>query len=66
MMIRYALLLHSQSPAAYATIRNSGIMKLPGETTLRAYTNAIHPEAGINPEVLEEVRKAAAKLKDNQ
>ena len=66
MLIRYALLLHSQSPAAYRTIRNTGILKLPGETTLRAFTNAIHPEVGFNEEVLEEVKKAAQKLPENQ
>ena len=61
MMLRMALLIHSQSPAAYHSLRKTGVLKLPGETTLRQYTNAIHPEVGFNPHVMEEIRKAACK-----
>jgi hypothetical protein len=41
-------------------------MKLPGESTLRDYSNYVHPKDGFNPAVLEEVRKAAEKLPENQ
>ncbi|ELU04488.1 hypothetical protein CAPTEDRAFT_216401 [Capitella teleta] len=60
------LTVYLHSPAAYAIIRKSGIMKLPGETTLRAYTNAIHPTVGFNIHVIMEIKKEADKLPPNQ
>jgi hypothetical protein len=65
-MVRFAILLHSQSPAAYSTLRNTGVLTLPGETTLRDYTNWMHHEIGFNRDVIEEVRKAASKLEPHQ
>ena len=66
MMIRLAIMLRSQSPAAYDSIRGMGILKLPGESTLRDYTNSIHPQEGFNLEILDEVKKATHDLKDHQ
>lgn len=66
MLVRFALLLHSQSPSAYRTLQKTGVLTLPGETTLRDYTNVIHPTSGLKVEVLEEIRKAAEKLDENQ
>ena len=66
MLIRFAILLHTQSPAAYNTLRQTGALKLPGESTLRDYTNAVHPQDGFNGEVVEEVKKATATLKEHQ
>lgn len=50
-IIRLALLLHSQSPQAYRTIRETGVLALPGESSLRDYTNYIAPNQGFQPEV---------------
>ena len=61
MLLRFALYLHSQSPAAYRSLKESGVLRLPGETTLRSYANYVHPEIGYNPHVIEEIKKAAAK-----
>ena len=66
MLIRFAILIHSQSPAAYNTLRQTGALKLPGESTLRDYTNAIHPQDGFNGEIVQEVKKATASLKAHQ
>ena len=66
MMVRFAILLHSQSATVYQTLRETGALKLPGESTLRDYTNALHPHQGFNPEVIEEITMATASLKDNQ
>ena len=65
MMIRLALLLHSRGPAAYKTLRETGVLILPGESTLRDYTNYIHPSTGFQPQVLEEIKTAASKLQEN-
>lgn len=51
-MIRIALLLHSQSPLAYRTLRQTGLLQLPGETTLRDYSNACPPSQGFQPQVI--------------
>lgn len=50
-MIRIAIMMHSQSPQVYRTLRNTGLLQLPGETTLRDYTNAASPSQGFQPEV---------------
>ena len=60
MMIRLAILLHSQSPQAYRTLRDTGTITLPGETTLRYYTNYICPQQGFKPEVYNVVTIANA------
>ena len=60
MMIRLAILLHSQSPQAYRTLRDTGTITLPGETTLRDYTNYICPQQGFKPEVYNVVTIANA------
>lgn len=51
MLIKVALLLHSQSPGAYKTLRDLKILTLPSEVTLRDYIHAISPTEGFNPEV---------------
>ena len=56
-MVRLAILLRCQSKAAYATLRNTGILKLPGESTLKDYTNAVLPQAGFNQNTLKELEK---------
>ena len=66
MMIRLALLLHSKSKTAYNLLRDTDVLRLPVETTLRDYTNYIHPWTGFQPEVLEEIKTAAQKLGENE
>ena len=66
MLIRLAILLHSRSPAAYETLRKTGVLKLPGQSTLRDYTNVIHPKTGFSPEVLEELEKLTKGFGENQ
>lgn len=66
MMIRLALLLHSRGPASYDTLRKTGVLKLPSESTLRDYTNFVHPKAGFQQEVLDEIKHAADKLSVNE
>ena len=66
MMIRLAILLRCQSPSAYATLRKTGVLKLPGESTLKDYTNAIQPQEGITPAVLEELNRQTRDLPDNK
>jgi hypothetical protein len=51
MIIRLALLLHSQSPQVYRSLRDTGVLTLPGESTLRDFTNYIAPKQGFQPEV---------------
>lgn len=43
-------------------LRDTNILKLSGEMTLRDYTNYIHPHIGFVPEVLEEIKTAASKV----
>lgn len=66
MVLRFALMLHSQSTAAYNTLRNTGVLRLPSESTIRDYTNAIHPKAGFNMEVISEIASSARKLGQNE
>lgn len=66
MMIRFAILLHSQSPAAYRTLREVGSVKLPAESTLRDYANVLHPKSGFNIEVFLDLKQQAESLEENQ
>ena len=36
-------MIRTQSPAAYPTLQATGVLQLPGETTLASYTNVIQP-----------------------
>lgn len=66
MMVRFAILLHSQSPSAYRCLREVGVLKLPGESTLRDYTNVVHPEAGFQIAVFDELRRQTESLPEHQ
>ncbi len=54
MIIRWATMLHSQSTKAYNSLKDSGIVVLPGESTLREYSNFVAPSQGFNPQVFVE------------
>ncbi|KAK7089540.1 uncharacterized protein [Littorina saxatilis] len=66
MMIRLAILIHSKSEAAYETLRKTGVLKLPGKSTLREYTAATESKSGFQPEVVDELKKYARQLPENQ
>lgn len=66
MMVKFAILLHSQSPSAYRSLREIGVLKLPSESTLRDYTNYVHPRAGFQMEVFDELKKMAGNFQDHQ
>ena len=66
MMIRFAILVHSQSPSTYRTLREVGVIKLPAESTLRDYTNVLHPRSGFSVEVFQELKKMAEPLASNE
>lgn len=63
-MIRLAILLHSRSAAAYETLRETGILKLPGPSTLRDYTNVVLPESGFSQPALQEITRQTKDLAD--
>lgn len=62
MMIRFALHVHLRSPSAYNALRESNVIKLPCERTLRDYTNIVHPSTGFQKAVFDDLRHQAAKL----
>ena len=64
-MIRLGLLLH-KGRAAFNTMRDTGVLRLPGESTFRDHTNYIHPQTGFQNEVVDDIRCAAEKLGDHQ
>ena len=49
-IIRFCLSIHAKSPAAYRELRDSGVLVLPSEKTLRDYRNFFTPRAGFHPE----------------
>lgn len=44
-MIRFAIYLRCQSPRAYESLKESGVLRLPNQATLRDYTNFIQPKS---------------------
>ena len=54
--IRFCLSIHAKSPAAYRELRDSGILVLPTERTLRDYCNFFKPRAGFHPENIGRLR----------
>uniref|UniRef100_A0A2C9LEN5 THAP-type domain-containing protein n=1 Tax=Biomphalaria glabrata TaxID=6526 RepID=A0A2C9LEN5_BIOGL len=65
-MLRLAILLHSRSPTAYQTLRKTGLLKLPGEATLRDYTNSIQPQTGFNSDVIDEINQATKDFTEHE
>ena len=55
MIIRYCLSLAAKSPSCYEELRNSGILVLPSQRTLRDYRNFIRPKRGFQESVLQEL-----------
>ena len=66
MTIRLAILCHRQSASAYETLRETGVLKLPVQSTLRDHMNVTHPKSGFQRSVLEELANLAESLQDNE
>lgn len=56
MLIRYCLSLAAKSPSCYEQLRNSNILVLPSQRTLRDYKNFIWPKRGFQDRVVEELQ----------
>ena len=63
-MIRLAIHLHCRSPSAYRALMETGILRLPGESTLRDYSNAIHSTPGFSLAAIEDLKRQARDLPD--
>lgn len=59
LIIRWCLYLRHLSSSAYETIRESGVIKLPSQRTLRDYTYFTKTAPGFNADVDEQISKAA-------
>ncbi len=55
-MIRFCLLLHAKSPAAYKELRDSSVLVLPSQRTLQDYRNFFKPKPGFNSENIERLK----------
>ena len=66
MLFVFCLSVHAKSPAAYRELRDSGILVLPSERTLRDYRNFFKPRAGFHPENIERLRDQTRQYFDIQ
>ena len=57
LVIRFALSLKYASSSAYRMARNSGLIALPSERTLRDYTHWITVKDGIQAEMVQQMKK---------
>ena len=57
MIVRYCLSLAAKSPSCYEELRNSGILVLPSQRTLRDYRNFIRPKRGFHESFLQELKE---------
>ena len=55
MIIRFCLSLVTKSSSCYEELRNSGILVLPSQRTLRDYRNYVRPKTGFNEPVIAEL-----------
>lgn len=67
-MIRWCIYLRHKSSGAYDLLRESGVVSLPSQRTLRDYTHYIPPSTGFSSEVDQQLIAAAQieKLEDWQ
>ena len=66
MIIRFCLSLVAKSPSCYEELRNTGVLVLPSQRTLRDYRNYIKPHAGFNYQVIEELIDITNEFFDTQ
>ena len=65
-LIRFCFSMHAKSPAVYKELRDSGVLVLPSERTLRDYRNFFKPKPGINPEIVEKLKDETKSFFDIQ
>ncbi|CAB4010182.1 Transposable element P transposase, partial [Paramuricea clavata] len=65
-IIRFCLSLHAKSPAAYKELRESGVLVLPSERTLRDYRNFFKPRAGFHRDNVERLKNQTSQYFDIQ
>ena len=59
MLIKFAIFIRQQSPCVYRCLRDMGIAKLPGESTLRDYTSVFSAAPGFQGQVLGDLQLQA-------
>ena len=59
LMIRWCLYLRHKSSSAYETLRDSGLIVLPSQRTLRDYTHHISARIGFSHEIDQQLMNAA-------
>lgn len=59
LIIKWCLYLRHQSGKAYETLRDSGVLQLPSQRTLRDYSNCVKARAGFSVEVDRQLIQAA-------
>ena len=59
LIIKWCLYLHHKSSGMYETLRNSGVVKLPSQRTLRDYSHHISANIGFSEEVDMELLRVA-------
>ena len=59
MLIKFAIFIRQQSPCVYRCLRDMGIVKLPGESTLRDYTSVFSAAPGFQGQVLRDLQLQA-------
>ena len=57
-MIRWCLYIHYRSSGAYEALRESGVLKLPSQRTLRDYTHHTEAALGFSSQVDSMLMKA--------
>ncbi len=60
LIIKWCLYLRHRSSGAYETLRNSGVLKLPSQRTLRDYTHYIQAHVGFSEESDKELLRVAS------
>lgn len=65
-MFRFANMLRGLSPSVYSVLRETGVLKLPGESTLRDYTNVFQPKTGFQKQALDDLKAQSEKLPENK
>ena len=66
MLIKFGIFIRQVSPAVYDIMRNMGILKLPGQSTLRDYTSVIKTSPGFQEHVLLDLKRKALELSETQ
>ena len=66
MIIRFCLSLAAKSSSCYEELRNSGLLVLPSQRTLRDYRNFVKPKPGYNKDVITELVELTKSYSDIQ